>query len=54
MASYREIFFNRFSNKHGNVKKGTKVAEIWDSIEEFLRLVLTPKVKPKKVKKKKE
>ena len=50
MASYREIFFNRFSNKNGNIKKGTKVIEVWDSIEEFLRLVLKPK--PKKSKKK--
>ena len=50
MPTYKQIFINRFSNKNGNIKKGTKVIEVWNSIEEFLRLVLDPKNKPKKSK----
>jgi len=37
-----------FSNKHGNIKKGTKAEEVWNSIEEFLRLILATIEKKKK------
>lgn len=37
-----------FANKNGNIKKATRAIDVWNSIEEFLRLVLTPKPKAKK------
>lgn len=49
--TYRELFMIKYANKHGNIKKGTKAIDVWNSIEEFLRLVLDPKEKPKKAKK---
>ncbi len=51
MATYKQLFFQKYANKHGNIKKGTKAVDVWNSIEEFLRIVLEPK---KKVKVKKE
>ena len=50
MASYKQLFFMRFANSNGNIKKGTKAEEVWSSMEEFLRLVLAPKPKKKKTK----
>lgn len=50
MPTYKQIFMLNFANKHGNIKKGVKAEDIWNSIEEFLRLILTP-VKKKKTKK---
>lgn len=50
MATYKQLFFFKFSNKRGNIKKDTKVIDIWNSIEEFLRIVLEP---PKENKRKK-
>lgn len=43
----------RFANSKGNIKKGVKAEEVWSSMEEFLRLVLTPVKKPKVKKTKK-
>lgn len=54
MVTYRELFYMRFSNPRGNIRKGTKTLDVWNSIEEFLRLVLTPPEKTKKVKKAKD
>jgi len=46
--TYKELFYLKYANKHGNIKKGTKALDVWNSIEEFLRLVLEPKKKEKK------
>jgi hypothetical protein len=46
--TYKELFFNKFANNRGNIRKGTKALEVWDSMEEFLRLILTPKTKENK------
>lgn len=48
--TYKQIFFLRFANDRGNIRKGVKAEEVWSSLEEFLRLVLTP-IKKTKVKK---
>ena len=53
MATYRDLFFYKFANPRGNIKKGTKAIEVWNSIEEFLRLVLEPKPKALKINKNK-
>jgi hypothetical protein len=50
MATYKQLFFQKYANKNGNIKKNTKALDVWNSIEEFLRLVLEPKKKPKKKK----
>lgn len=47
MATYKELFFKKYANKRGNIKKGVKAIDVWNSIEEFLRIVLDPKNKPK-------
>lgn len=48
MATYKQIFFLKFANDRGNIRKGVKAEEVWSSLEEFLRLVLTPKPKVSK------
>jgi hypothetical protein len=48
--TYKELFFLNFSNNRGNIKKGTKAIDVWNSIEEMVRLVLTPVKKVKKTK----
>lgn len=45
MPTYKETFYLKFANARGNVRKNVKIDDIWNSIEEFLRLVLDP---PKK------
>ena len=52
MATYKQLFFQKYSNKNGNIKKGTKAVDVWNSIEEFLRLVLNPKINNSKMEKK--
>lgn len=47
MSSYKQIFYSRFANPRGNVKKGVKIDDVWNSIEEFLRLILDPPKQPK-------
>lgn len=49
MPTYKELFYMKFSNSRGNIKKNTKVSDVWNSMEEFIRLILTPKKKDKKV-----
>lgn len=48
MATYKQIFFLKFANDRGNIRKGVSAEEVWSSLEEFLRLVLTPKPKVSK------
>lgn len=40
MPTYQQLFFNKFANARGNIKKGTKAREVWASIEEFVRIIL--------------
>lgn len=48
MATYKQLFFLRFANDRGNIRKGVSAEEVWSSLEEFLRLVLAPKLKVSK------
>jgi len=48
--TYKQLFFQKYANKNGNIKKNTSAEDVWSSIEEFLRLVLEPKPKKKKIK----
>jgi hypothetical protein len=55
MATYKEMFFRTYANSRGNIRKGVKASQIWQSVEEFLRLVLDPKQnKPPVIRKPKE
>lgn len=45
--TYKQLFFSKYANKNGNIKKNTSAEEVWASIEEFLRIVLEPKPKKK-------
>lgn len=44
--TYKELFFRKYANARGNIRKNVKAIDIWNSIEEFLRIVLEPKKQP--------
>lgn len=40
MATYKELFFSKYANARGNIRKGVKAIDVWNSIEEFIRIIM--------------